>query len=90
MSKLRVGVIFGGRSGEHEVSLMSAKSVISTLNPRKYEIIPLAIDKSGKWLLPNEAAKMLDASVAPVLSLDTPIGEAGQPPLVPVLKPKHP
>ncbi|NLH30944.1 MAG: D-alanine--D-alanine ligase A, partial [Firmicutes bacterium] len=69
MSKLRVGVIFGGRSGEHEVSLMSAKSVISALDPRKYEIIPLAIDKSGKWLLPNEAAKMLDASVAPVLSL---------------------
>lgn len=90
MSKLRVGVIFGGRSGEHEVSLMSAKSVISALDPRKYEIIPLAIDKSGKWLLPNEAAKMLDASVTPVLSLDTPIGEAGQPPLVPDPEAKTP
>ena len=59
MSRLRVGVIFGGRSGEHEVSLMSAKSVISALDPQKYEIIPLAIDQSGRWLLPNEAVKAL-------------------------------
>lgn len=49
MGKLRVGVIFGGRSGEHEVSLVSATSVIKALNPDKYEIIPIAISKSGRW-----------------------------------------
>ncbi|HKM17370.1 MAG: D-alanine--D-alanine ligase [Firmicutes bacterium] len=83
MSKLRVGVIFGGRSGEHEVSLMSAKSVISALDPQKYEVIPLAIDKKGKWLLPKDAAKMLDSTVAPKLSVDNPIMESEQLPLVP-------
>lgn len=83
MSKIRVGVIFGGRSGEHEVSLMSAKSVISALDPHKYDIIPLAIDKNGKWLLPNEAVKMLDAAVAPMLATDIPVAEGGQFPLVP-------
>ncbi len=83
MSRLRVGVIFGGRSGEHEVSLMSAKSVISALDPQKYEIIPLAIDQSGRWLLPNEAVKVLDAAVVPKLSVDNPVMESGQLPLVP-------
>jgi len=49
MPKLRVGVIYGGRSGEHEVSLMSAQSVISALDKEKYEIIPIKIDKDGRW-----------------------------------------
>ena len=48
--KLRVGVIFGGRSGEHEVSLNSAQSVMRALNPDKYEVIPIGIDKDGRWL----------------------------------------
>ncbi len=48
--KLRVGVIFGGRSGEHEVSLNSAQSVMRALNPDKYEVIPIGIDKNGRWL----------------------------------------
>jgi len=48
--KLRVGVIFGGRSGEHEVSLNSAQSVMHALNPEKYEVIPIGIDKNGRWL----------------------------------------
>lgn len=48
--KLRVGVIFGGRSGEHEVSLKSAQSVMRALNPEKYHVIPIGIDKNGRWI----------------------------------------
>ena len=48
--KLKIGVIFGGRSGEHEVSLNSAQSVMGALNPDKYEVIPIGIDKNGRWL----------------------------------------
>lgn len=47
--KLRVGVLMGGRSGEHEVSLRSAESVIQNLDPNRFEVIPILIDKSGKW-----------------------------------------
>jgi D-alanine-D-alanine ligase len=48
--KIRVGVLFGGRSGEHEVSLMSARSVISALDPTRYEIIEIGITKEGQWI----------------------------------------
>jgi D-alanine-D-alanine ligase len=48
--KLRIAVLFGGRSGEHEVSLMSAKSVLSALDPEKYEITQIGISKDGVWL----------------------------------------
>ncbi len=50
-NKLRIAVLFGGRSGEHEVSLMSAKSVLSALDPEKYEIIQIGITKEGVWLV---------------------------------------
>lgn len=49
MSKIIVGVIFGGRSVEHEVSLLSAKSIIRNLNPEKYQIFPILIEKNGTW-----------------------------------------
>lgn len=48
--KIRVGIIFGGRSGEHEVSLSSARSVMDALDKQKYEIVPIGIDKNGRWL----------------------------------------
>jgi D-alanine-D-alanine ligase len=48
--KIRVGVIFGGRSGEHEVSLASARSVMSALDRDKYEVIPIGITREGRWL----------------------------------------
>ncbi|MCC6300955.1 MAG: D-alanine--D-alanine ligase [Anaerolineales bacterium] len=48
--KLRVAVIFGGRSGEHDVSLMSARSVLSVLDPAKYEVTQIGITREGKWL----------------------------------------
>ena len=59
--KLRVGVIFGGRSGEHEVSLRSARSVIEALDSDKYVVVPIAIDKEGKWLSPADATRLLPA-----------------------------
>jgi D-alanine-D-alanine ligase len=57
--KMRVGVIFGGRSGEHEVSLASAASVIRALDPEKYEAVPIGISKEGRWLVGTGAHKML-------------------------------
>ncbi len=50
MKKTRVGVIFGGKSGEHEVSVRSATSIFRALDPKKYEIVLLGVDKIGKWL----------------------------------------
>jgi len=49
--KLRIGVIFGGRSGEHEVSLMSARSVLGALNPEKYDVTQIGITHDGSWLV---------------------------------------
>src|ERR1700761_8855550 len=57
--KLRVGVLFGGRSGEHEVSLASAASIIRGLDPQKYEAVPIGITKDGHWLAGASAQKML-------------------------------
>src|SRR3984893_12897473 len=57
--RLRVGVLFGGRSGEHEVSLISAASVIQALDPEKYEAVPIGITKDGRWLAGTVAHKML-------------------------------
>jgi D-alanine-D-alanine ligase len=51
--KLRVGVLFGGRSGEHEVSLVSAASVLQALDPQKYEVVPIGITREGRWVLPR-------------------------------------
>jgi D-alanine-D-alanine ligase len=59
MSKIRIGVIYGGRSGEHEVSVRSAASVIENIDKDKYEVVPIAIAKSGKWLSAAESARML-------------------------------
>jgi D-alanine-D-alanine ligase len=71
MSKLRVGLLFGGRSGEHEVSLRSARSVIEAFDRDRYDVTPIAIDKQGRWLLRDDARLLL--STAP---------EAAQPALV--------
>lgn len=60
--KLRVGVIFGGRSGEHEISIRSAAAVIGAIDNRKYQVIPLAITKEGKWLAPGAAMDLLPGS----------------------------
>src|SRR5579863_971781 len=57
--RLRIGILFGGRSGEHEVSLLSAASVISALDPEKYEAVPIGISKDGRWFAGTAAHKML-------------------------------
>jgi len=59
MKKLRVCVIFGGRSGEHEVSIVSANSVMKALDPTKYEVIPVGITKSGRWIAGDQSVQLL-------------------------------
>src|SRR5438034_710293 len=59
--KLRIGLIFGGRSGEHEVSLASATSVMANLDKKKYEVVPIGITKEGGWLLGTEPARLMAA-----------------------------
>jgi D-alanine-D-alanine ligase len=59
--RLRIGVVFGGQSGEHEVSLASARSVMSVLDPDKYEIIPIGITHSGTWLIAGDPMAVLAA-----------------------------
>ena len=61
MNKLRVGVILGGRSGEHEVSLASARSVMAALDPDKYEIVPIGITKEGRWIATGDPLRALTA-----------------------------
>jgi D-alanine-D-alanine ligase len=57
--RLKIGVLFGGRSGEHEVSLASAASVIRGMDPDQYEAVPIGITKEGHWLIGTGAQKML-------------------------------
>jgi D-alanine-D-alanine ligase len=66
--KLRIGVIFGGRSGEHEVSVRSARSVIEAIDKSKYEVVPIAITKEGNWLAPAAAAELLPGETQRKLS----------------------
>jgi D-alanine-D-alanine ligase len=64
MAKIRVGVIFGGRSGEHEVSLASARSVMNAIDEEKYEIVPIGITKQGRWVASGDPMKALEAGDA--------------------------
>jgi len=59
MQKTRVGVLFGGRSGEHEVSLLSAASVLNAIDKEKYEVVPIGITKDGRWLTAEHAENLL-------------------------------
>jgi len=61
--KLRVGVIFGGRSGEHEVSVRSARAIIEAIDQKKFEVVPIAIGKDGKWLGPSQSTQLLPTAV---------------------------
>jgi len=62
VKKLRVGVIYGGRSGEHEVSLASAAAVFQHLDPERYETIAIRIEKDGRWALPRRPPMMMKAA----------------------------
>src|ERR1700689_2834211 len=59
MAKLREGILFGGRSGEHEVSLRSAASVVKAIDKTKYEVVPIGITKDGRWLTAEHAESLL-------------------------------
>jgi D-alanine-D-alanine ligase len=65
--KINVAVIFGGRSGEHEVSLVSAKSVVDALDKDKYEIVPIGITKEGQWFTGSDPIKTLKNEENPVI-----------------------
>ena len=59
MKKLRVGILFGGRSGEHEISLLSAASVFKAIDKDKYDVVPIGITKDGRWLTSADAERLL-------------------------------
>jgi D-alanine-D-alanine ligase len=57
--KIRLGILFGGRSGEHDISLLSAASVIKALDPEKYEVLPIGITREGRWRIGSGALQLL-------------------------------
>ena len=59
MKKLRVGILFGGRSGEHEISLLSAASVFHAIDRNKYDVVPIGITKQGHWVTATDAERLL-------------------------------
>lgn len=59
-SKLRVGVVFGGRSVEHEVSIISAKSVMESVDRERFDIIPIGVTKNGRWLSADDSLRLLN------------------------------
>jgi D-alanine-D-alanine ligase len=73
MKKVRVGVIYGGRSGEHEVSLASAAAVFKNLDPERYESVPIKIEKDGRWTLPDRPPQ-IDKAADVIKELDAPGG----------------
>ena len=62
--KLRVGILFGGRSGEHEVSLLSAGSILKAIDRKKFEVVPIGITKTGRWLTAGGAQALLAGNAA--------------------------
>ncbi len=68
--KIRIGVIFGGKSSEHEVSLQSAKSIVSALDKDKYETVLIGIDKQGRWQLQDNSKYILNSSDPKLIKLN--------------------
>src|ERR1700744_3407712 len=75
--KIRVGILFGGRSGEHEVSLLSAASILKAIDRKKFEVVPIGIAKSGQWLTGDGARALLAGGFAgePVALSDAASGD---------------
>jgi len=71
MNKLRVGILFGGKSAEHEVSLQSAKNIFDAIDREKYEPVLIGIDKSGRWLLNDESGFLINANDPKRIRLNT-------------------
>src|ERR687895_95126 len=62
MAKTRLAILYGGRSAEHQVSVVSARSVMEALDPDRFEVVPIAITRDGAWLLPDRSPLELTAS----------------------------
>src|SRR5262245_50101459 len=65
--KIRVGVLCGGQSGEHEVSLTSARAVMAALDHDKYDVLPIGITKQGRWIAGDNAMPALETLADPKL-----------------------
>ena len=68
--KIRVGILFGGKSAEHEVSLQSAKNVVEAIDKEKYEVVLIGIDKQGRWYLNDESHFLLNSENPKLISLN--------------------
>jgi len=75
-NRIRVGVLFGGRSGEHEISLRSALTVMSAMDPARYDVIPIGIGRDGRWHLEHDALRLLGQRAPRLAAL-----EGGGPPV---------
>ncbi len=73
--KLRVAVLFGGKSAEHEISLVSARNIIAGLDPERYDVTPIGIDRNGRWLTAESAAQLLNQN-GKLLALNEAAGRA--------------
>src|SRR6201990_3099373 len=82
--KLRVGILFGGRSGEHEVSLLSAASILKAIDRKKFDVVPIGITKEGRWLAAADATGLLEGENAVARTL-----RAGDPEATPGAKLLH-
>jgi D-alanine-D-alanine ligase len=82
MARLRVGILFGGRSGEHEVSLLSAASVLKAIDKTKYEVVPIGITKDGRWLTAEHAERLLQGDAESGKTIPTHL-RAGDPEATP-------
>src|SRR5438093_11776587 len=65
MPKIRVAVLFGGRSAEHDISVISARSIMAAMDPARYEVVPIGITREGGWLTSGNPLKELEAPAAP-------------------------
>lgn len=86
MSKIKVGIIFGGKSAEHEVSLQSAKNIVDAVDKEKYDVVLIGIDKEGKWHLNDASSYLINEQNPKLISLNKSNnhvafvpGEAGNP-----------
>lgn len=64
MSRVRIGVLFGGRSTEHEVSILSARSIIGAIDPARYEVVPIYLDRSGRWLVGQSLQRLIEPAAS--------------------------
>lgn len=70
MAKIKVGIVFGGKSAEHEVSLQSAKNIVDAIDPSKYEVVLLGIDKLGKWHINDPSSYLLHTENPKLIQLN--------------------